>query len=54
LIDVATQEILLFAILGLIAPLVSFLIAYWIFRRRYQKLIEQTEKQQEENILKPV
>ncbi|MCY3411683.1 MAG: hypothetical protein INQ03_08640 [Candidatus Heimdallarchaeota archaeon] len=50
LIDVARNEILLFSILGLIAPILSFLIAYWVFRRRYQKLIERMEKQQEENI----
>ena len=49
-IDVARDEILLFALMGLIAPLISFLIAYWVFKRRYQKLIERTEQQQEENI----
>ncbi len=49
-IEVARDEILLFALLGIIAPLVSFIVAYWVFRRRYQKLIERTEQQQEENI----
>ncbi len=50
LIDTVRDEILLFSLLGLIAPLISFMIAYWVFRRRYQKLIERTERQQEENI----
>lgn len=49
-IDVASSEILLFSILGIIAPLISFLIAYWVLRRRYQKLIERIEQQQEEQI----
>ncbi|MHA2249516.1 MAG: hypothetical protein ACXAD7_04090 [Candidatus Kariarchaeaceae archaeon] len=50
LIKVASSEILLFSILGIIAPLISFLIAYWVLKRRYQKLIERIEQQQEEQI----
>lgn len=50
LIDVVRDEILLYSLLGFIAPIISFLIAYWVFRKRYQKLIEKVEKQQEENI----
>ncbi|MHA2252648.1 MAG: hypothetical protein ACXAD7_19955, partial [Candidatus Kariarchaeaceae archaeon] len=50
IIKVASSEILLFSILGIIAPLISFLIAYWVLKRRYQKLIERIEQQQEEQI----
>jgi hypothetical protein len=50
LIQVAAQEVLIFAILGIIAPLISFLIAYWVFRRRYQKMIDRAEREQEEKI----
>ena len=50
IIDIVQNEIFLFSLLGLIAPLLSFILAYWVFRRRYQKLIERTEKLQEENI----
>jgi hypothetical protein len=50
LLEVARTEILLFSILGLIAPLISFFIAYWVFRNRYKKKIEEFEKRQEEQI----
>ena len=50
IIKVASSEILLFSILGIIAPLISFLIAYWVLRNRYKKLIERIEQQQEEQI----
>ncbi|MHA2403333.1 MAG: hypothetical protein ACXADH_10120 [Candidatus Kariarchaeaceae archaeon] len=50
IIEVASSEILLFSILGIIAPLISFLIAYWVLRNRYKKLIERIEQQQEEQI----
>jgi len=50
LIRIAAQEVLIFAILGIIAPIISFLIAYWVFRRRYQKMIDRAEKEQEEKI----
>ena len=50
LIQIAGSEILLFSLLGLIAPLLSFLIAYWVFRKRYQKRIERIEDQQEQEI----
>jgi len=46
----AASEILLFSILGLIAPLISFLIAYWVFKNRYKKKIDEFEKKQEEQI----
>ena len=45
------DQILFFAILGLIAPLISFLIAYWTFRRRALKEIERLQQQQEEQIM---
>lgn len=50
LIEIARNEILLFSLLGLIAPLLSFILAYWVFRKRYQKLINRTENLKEENI----
>jgi hypothetical protein len=50
LLQVARSEILLFSLLGLIAPLISFFIAYWVFRNRYKKKIEEFEKKQEEQI----
>ncbi|OLS27847.1 MAG: hypothetical protein HeimC2_10430 [Candidatus Heimdallarchaeota archaeon LC_2] len=43
-----TSEILLFSILGLIVPLISFLLAYWAFKTRYKKKIDDFEKKQEE------
>ncbi|OLS21256.1 MAG: hypothetical protein HeimC2_34010 [Candidatus Heimdallarchaeota archaeon LC_2] len=46
----AASEIFLFSILGLIAPLLSFLIAYWVFKNRYKKKIDDFEKKQEEQI----
>ena len=49
-LKVARSEILLFSILGLIAPLISFFIAYWVFRNRYKKKIQEYEQQQEEQI----
>ncbi|MDH5403833.1 MAG: hypothetical protein OEY49_15155, partial [Candidatus Heimdallarchaeota archaeon] len=51
LIKVAATEILMLSILGLLAPLISFFIAYWVFRRRYLNKIKQAEEQQEERIL---
>ncbi len=45
------DQILIFAVLGLIAPLISFIIAYWTFRRRALKEIERLQQQQEEQIL---
>lgn len=50
LVRIAATEVLLFSLLGLIAPLISFIIAYWVFRRRYMRQIEQAEKDQEEKI----
>lgn len=50
IIKTAASEILLFSILGLIAPLISFLIAYWVFKNRYKKKIDEFEKKQEEQI----
>jgi len=50
LVKVAAQDVLIFAILGLIAPLISFFIAYWVFRRRYKKMIDRAEQEQEEQI----
>lgn len=50
LLEVASSEILLFSLLGLIAPLISFFIAYWVFRNRYKKKIDEYEKKQEEQI----
>ncbi len=44
------NQVLFFAILGIIAPLISFLIAYWTFRRRALKEIERLQQQQEEQI----
>ena len=49
-LNVARSEILLFSILGLIAPLISFFIAYWIFRNRYKKKIAEYEMHHEEQI----
>ncbi len=47
----AQDQVLIFAILGLIAPLLSFLFAYWVFRRRNLKEIERIQQQQEELML---
>lgn len=50
LIQQNQDQVLFFAILGIIAPLISFLIAYWTFRRRALKEIERLQQQQEEQI----
>ncbi len=50
LIERNQNQVLFFAILGIIAPLISFLIAYWTFRRRALKEIERLQQQQEEQI----
>ena len=34
----------------MIAPILSFFLAYWILRKRYKKLIDRIEKQQEEQL----
>ena len=49
-IQTAVSNVFIISLLGLIAPLVSFLIAYWIFRKRYLKEIERIQEQQEEGI----
>lgn len=51
LFETARDEILIFALLGLIAPLLSFIIAYWVFRKKNIKEIERIQQQQEEQIL---
>lgn len=50
LLLVAADEVLIFSLIGLIAPILSFFLAYWILRKRYKKLIDRIEKQQEEQL----
>lgn len=50
-LDAAQNEILFFALLGIIAPLLSFLIAYWVFRKKNLSEIERIQQEMEENIL---
>ena len=50
-IQSSQSQILIFALLGIIAPIISFLIAYWVFRKRYLKDIERIQQENEEQIL---
>ncbi|MCG3217820.1 MAG: hypothetical protein KAR35_02385 [Candidatus Heimdallarchaeota archaeon] len=50
LISSILQQVILFSILGLIAPILAFLIAYWITRHRKRKEIEQVKKSFDDKI----
>jgi hypothetical protein len=51
LFESARQEILIFALFGIIAPIISFFVAYWVFRKKNIKEIERIQQQQEEQIM---
>jgi heme/copper-type cytochrome/quinol oxidase subunit 2 len=50
LISSILQQVILFSILGLIAPILAFLIAYWITRHRKRKEIEQIKNSFDDKI----
>ncbi len=49
-IQSSQSELLIFALLGVIAPILAFLIAYWVFRNKYLKEIERLQQENEEQI----
>ena len=51
IISVATGEVLIFGLIGVITPVLAFLVAYWVFRKKHKKEIERLQNKKEEQIL---
>ncbi len=51
LIQSTAQQLLLIALLAIITPILAFILAYWVFRKRFQRMLEEQQEKTEEELL---
>ena len=51
LIQSTARQLLLIAILAIITPILAFILAYWVFKKRYERILQELMEKTEEELL---